>query len=233
MLLILSGQNSYDSLRTAGFHPRVHTFSNVGLGGALHARIAGLATRIIDAAAYEGVNMRALLSQQVVERSGEGSRVLEIGCGVGTLSQELAGAGLDVVGAVDSSRWMIERARARVPGVPFSVVNAADAGQVFSDPGVDVAIACMLAHELPRGAHYELLGNMLEATRERAGSVWIVDIDPSYSPSAAMRSGEPFIDEYLATFEETAVDVAGDELELEIFSVIPSRVRAYVLTRRQ
>ena len=231
MLLILSGQKKYDALRTAGFHPNVHTFSNIGIGGAIHASFAGFATRLIDTAAYNGVNMRELLSKEIVQRRGTDVRVLEIGCGVGTLTQELSKAGLDIVAAVDSSRWMINRARMRVPNVPFSVLNAADTGKTFANPGVDIAIACMLAHELPQNAHYELLGNMLKATRAVTGDVWIVDIDPSYTPSAMMLSGEPYILDYLGTFEDTIADVAKkNELTLEIVPIISSRVKAYVLS---
>ena len=36
----------------------IHTFGNMGLGGAFHAIMAPLATKIIDSAAYDGEDVR-------------------------------------------------------------------------------------------------------------------------------------------------------------------------------
>lgn len=227
MLLLLTTKNLYDDLRGAAHNPRVHNFGNMGWRGRLHAEVAAPATRLIDFAAYGDVNMRRVVAERMAAEH-PGARVLDVGCGVGTLSSELRDAGMQVVG-VDASAPMIEKATARVRDVPFFRMNAADiTARSFE---VDVAVACMLVHELPRGAHYELLDVLRTVTRQRRGQVWIVDIHPSYRPSKAMLTGEPYVLEYLATFEETLRDVAGDELDLATFSVIPDRVVAHVLAR--
>lgn len=38
--------------------PTIHTLGNVGLGGALHAALAPLSTKLIDVVAYEGQDVR-------------------------------------------------------------------------------------------------------------------------------------------------------------------------------
>ena len=44
---------------------RIRQFGNTGLGGWLHALVAPLATRIIDATSYSGVDVRALVEATV------------------------------------------------------------------------------------------------------------------------------------------------------------------------
>lgn len=50
-----------------------------------------------------------------------GRRVLDIGCGEGTFTAEIAGAGAEVVGA-DVAQAAIDRARRRHPGLDFRLV---------------------------------------------------------------------------------------------------------------
>src|SRR5690242_3463040 len=55
----------------------------------------------------------------------EGERILDLGCGTGTLSAEIAVKGARVTG-VDHSREMIESARAKYANVPFHVADGQD-----------------------------------------------------------------------------------------------------------
>lgn len=41
------------------FDYRIHTLGNVGFGGALHAALAPISTKIIDMVAYDGIDIRA------------------------------------------------------------------------------------------------------------------------------------------------------------------------------
>jgi hypothetical protein len=43
---------------------RIHTLGNVGFGGAFHAALAPLSTKLIDLAAYDGINIRAEVSKE-------------------------------------------------------------------------------------------------------------------------------------------------------------------------
>ena len=216
----------FDDLRTAAYHPKIHNFGNTGLGGRLHAAVAGFATDVIDFAAYSNKPLRPLLAEHIAQ-SRPGGRVVDVGCGVGTLTRELAKREMDVVG-IDASEEMIDVAKRDNPDVRFRVKNAADLG---TEDACDVAVACMLAHELPTAGHYELIGNMIDATRERRGEVWIADICPAYEPSDLMLSGEPYVLNYLSQFQQTVKTVCNAWLSLHVYDIVPDRVTVYRITR--
>lgn len=52
-----------------------------------------------------------------------GERILDLGCGTGQLSQQIADLGAEVIG-IDSSAEMIERSRANYPHLTFQVGDA-------------------------------------------------------------------------------------------------------------
>jgi ubiquinone/menaquinone biosynthesis C-methylase UbiE len=69
-----------------------------------------------------------------------GSRTLDLGCGEGRLSRDLAVLGHRMVG-LDASTAMVEAASAREPSIP---VCRADAARIpFADGTVDLVIAFM------------------------------------------------------------------------------------------
>lgn len=219
----------YNDIHTAPFHPQIHNLGNTGVGGILHARLASPATRAIDHIAYEGRNMRRELAESIA-RTRPNGLVVDVGCGVGTLTRELVGANLTVVAGIDASREMIAQAERELPGQTFTVLNAAALPDHFS--GMDVAVACMLVHELPHNAHADLIVAMLNATHAD-GEVWVVDIDPSYIPSPMMLTGEPYVQEYIRTFEDTLRQIASPEngLDLRIHTLIEKRVILYTIVK--
>jgi ubiquinone/menaquinone biosynthesis C-methylase UbiE len=93
--------------------PDIHTFGNMGFGGALHAAMAPIATHIIDVKAYGGVDVRKSISHELRELVDKtGARVADLCCGVGMSTRALESAFHDaefVVG-VDTSEEMISMA---------------------------------------------------------------------------------------------------------------------------
>jgi SAM-dependent methyltransferase len=222
------GTGVYTCVRTAPFHPAIHNLGNVGPLGSVHASGARFATWLIDQAAYRGRNMRREVAQGLAATLPSGARVLEVGCGVGTLTRELVRVDLAVVG-VDTSEEMLRVARRRVPAAELLCENGAD----VHTRRADVAICSMVFHELPRRAHVDVLEAMIAATDLAHGDVWLVDIDPAYEPSVQMLAGEPYVPEYLATINATLTRTAQQHsLECSSVAIVHGHVRGWVLSRR-
>lgn len=217
------------AVRQAPFDPRIHNLGNTGVGGFVHAKCAKFATDLIDARAYGGRNVRKELAQLMRQRKVPRVAV-EVGCGVGTLTQELVYVDYfsDIL-AVDTSRQMVNEARRRVQNVTFEVANGCD----LSNSSSGLAVASFVMHELPTEAHEDLLQTMLLATEGATdGQVWIADIELTYTPSRAMLAGEPYIAEYLANFNETIRRVAGGNgCHVSSLVLVANHVRVWVVER--
>lgn len=73
-------------------------------------------------------------------------KVLEVGCGLGHLLQNLSGQ-YDVYG-VDVNEWALEQARQNVPAGHFSIQNAQDLS-AFADGSFQIVIAKHVVEHLP------------------------------------------------------------------------------------
>jgi SAM-dependent methyltransferase len=222
------GTGVYTCVRTAPFHPAIHNLGNVGALGSVHASGAHFATWLIDQVAYRGRHMRREVAEGLAKTLPSRARVLEVGCGVGTLTRELVRVDLTVVG-VDTSEEMLEVARRCVPSAELLCENGAD----VQARRADAAICTMVFHELPCCAHVDVLEAMIAATELAQGDVWLVDIDPTYEPSAQMLAGEPYVPEYLATIDATLARTAEKHsLDCTSVAIVQGHVRTWVLTRR-
>jgi 2-polyprenyl-3-methyl-5-hydroxy-6-metoxy-1,4-benzoquinol methylase len=228
LTFLVPSYKDHNCIRTAPYHPAIHNFGNHGLLGRIHATCAQFATELIDRKAYDGRVMRRELAELLSSRRSEAHdvRLVEVGCGVGTLTEHLVRVPGFSVHAVDTSREMLRVARTRVSNATFELLNGADVGSLQ----VDVSVASMVMHELPKNAHEELLRSMAECVRGSSGEVWIVDIDPGYQPSWMMLSGEPYVTAYLEEFDDTVHRVS-DALgwACTSFPLIEGRVRGWVL----
>ncbi len=77
-----------------------------------------------------------------------GARVLELGCGTGQVTAELAARGAKVV-AVDRSSTMLDRARRRAPTAEFVKGDVIDRE---TEGGFDVVVLAFVLHELDDAA---------------------------------------------------------------------------------
>ena len=74
-----------------------------------------------------------------------GERILDLGCGTGALTAEIASRGAEVLG-VDGSEEMVSRARERFPALRFEVL---DARQLRFDAEFDAVFSNAVLHWIP------------------------------------------------------------------------------------
>jgi len=193
--------------------PRIHSFGNVGAGGMFHAMVAPIFTKGLDMFAYDDTDLRMLAALNIATRRAEQGltteRVVDIGCGTGASSRSLRAVWPEArVVALDTSAEMLKVARTlghadnRIKeGSPIEFVqgNAEYTGLRSHD--FDVVSVMFLMHEAPQAGRKSILA---EAQRllKPGGTLVICDIAREYTPSATMKSGEPYIDGYLANVEE-------------------------------
>src|SRR5215475_2539565 len=75
----------------------------------------------------------------------KGEPILDLGCGTGVLSAEIAGRGAQVLG-IDRSSEMIEQARSKFPALKFEVM---DARQLNFKEEFDAVFSNAVLHWIP------------------------------------------------------------------------------------
>jgi len=97
-----------------------------------------------------------------------GSRVLDMGCGQGFFSRQLAQAGAEVVGVDLSERQVANAARherEKPLGIEYIVMDATQVADRWGEGSFDMVTACMSLHDMPepgralKAAHRLLKGN--------------------------------------------------------------------------
>lgn len=131
-----------------------------------------------------------------------GERILDVGCGTGSLSAEIAAKGAEVLG-IDASLQMVEAARSAFPGVAFQQVDACDYGAetlfdgVFSNAALHwikppEQAARMMAKALKPGGRLVLeMGGRGNVAKIEAALLIVGGLleSPWYFPSLAEYSG--------------------------------------------
>lgn len=199
---------------------RIHSLGNIGIGGAVHAALAPMSTKLIDVLAYNGTDIRQLVSEELSQKiKSSNARVLDLCCGVGISTRALRSAfpGAQTVIGVDTSSQMISMAQFLTQHL--SVVKPlmqSDAGRglsmvcapatatfargnaertSFSEKSFDLVTIMYALHEAPATGREQILR---EAHRllEPGGTLAVIDIAAEYTPSPSMLAGEPYVLEY-------------------------------------
>jgi SAM-dependent methyltransferase len=185
----------FHTVETSPFHPKIHTLSNIGETGRIHASGAHIATKIIDLVAYQGRDIREEISHELRREVGDVS-VVDIGCSIGMFTHALWVAGFTKITGLDSSHEMLAFAMNRLD----ADINLALGNAGKSVPPADVYVCGFVMHELPAIARKAILQNTYQ-TLPKGGLLLVVDISTAYVPRDAMLKGEPFCEEYLKDFE--------------------------------
>jgi SAM-dependent methyltransferase len=96
------------------FNKNIHTLGNTGFFGAVHAAMAPTSTRLIDLLAYNGVDIRAKVAQELAQSFQNSKvRVLDMACGVGFSTRALRDAfpKAEMIVGIDTSPEMISMAK--------------------------------------------------------------------------------------------------------------------------
>ena len=175
------------------YDPRIHNFGNVGLGGQLHSLLAPYATRMIDNKCYNSVNIRQLIlskyNQEFYKNYEKLPKIIDLCCGTGTSTYT------NQLG-IDTSEAMINKAITSKTNTKFIIGNAENYGQ---EDEFDTATLMFAFHEMPNYAHHKIIKNAKKITKH---DIIIMDIDPKYSPSVLMLSGEPYLLNYKNTIHK-------------------------------
>lgn len=88
-------------------------------------------------------------------------RILDVGCGTGTLTATIADSGADVVG-IDAAEAMVEQARERYPDIEFEVADARE----YEPDAFDAVFSNAALHWIPGADHDAVLSMVAEALDE-------------------------------------------------------------------
>jgi len=208
LLLLLLTIHSSDSKNVPSkyyFDPRIHNFGNIGFGGRIHSIVAPYATKLIDEKCYNSVNIRQVIlsnyNQEFYNANERMPKLIDLCCGTGasTWNNQLG---------IDTSSQMIAQAKKiQRQCTQFLEGNAEDYGK---EDEFDAATIMFAFHEMPNYAHHKIINN---AKRITTRDILIVDIDPKYSPSKLMLSGEPYLLNYKKTIHTLLEEHQFSDLE--------------------
>jgi SAM-dependent methyltransferase len=211
------------------YDSRIHNFGNVGLGGQLHSLLAPYATTMIDNKCYNSVNIRQYIlskyNQDFYKNHEKLPKIIDLCCGTGTSTAP------NQLG-IDTSEHMISKAilsKAKKNQLSlkththtqFLIGNAENYGQPDE---FDTATIMFAFHEMPNYAHHKIIKNAKKITKH---DIIIMDIDPSYSPSKLMLSGEPYLLNYKATIHKLL-----EEHQFTYLEYIPNHVGLWVYSHK-
>ena len=166
------------------YDKNIHNLGNTGLGGFFHGFLYPIATKIIDFKAYNSVNIREEIYNNL------DGKILDLCCGAG-FSTKKGNFG------IDTSREMLTFAKIYNRGSTYEFGNAETFGEYKN---YDITTCFFSFHEMPSYAHRNIISNAMRITKNK---IIIVDISTDYKPSKLMLAGEPYVEDYIQSIDST------------------------------
>jgi ubiquinone/menaquinone biosynthesis C-methylase UbiE len=113
------------------------------------------------------------LREKIVKEIQSHSRVLDIACGTGTLSLELAKMNHEVTG-IDLSQDMLKKALKKTKNDNVTFICGDATKLPFGDNSFDVSIITLALHDMPEAIRLKVLKEMKRVTRKE-GKIIIAD----------------------------------------------------------
>jgi len=96
------------------------------------------------------------IKEQIAEHTQSGNKVLDLGCGTGTLAQMCIEQGAEVTG-VDANSGMLEVAKRNSPSANYLNVSLSNLDEHFSDESFDIILSTLAFSELTRAERVHVM----------------------------------------------------------------------------
>jgi len=113
------------------------------------------------------------IKQQIAEHTHPGNRVLDLGCGTGTLAQMCIERGAQVTG-VDANSGMLEVAKRNSPSANYLNISLSNLDEHLKDESFDIILSTLAFSELTRAERVHVLKQIKRILRN-GGKVLIGD----------------------------------------------------------
>jgi len=231
-------------------YPKIHTFGNTGLLGAIHAALAPLETKLIDFSAFFGENVRITIAKGLRQNIGK-ANVLDLCFCIGMSTRPLQGACQDaaVILGVNTSKDMIEMAELRSSDLEpakflldnpkyafygscsphFLIGNAEETNLPWET--FDLVTIMYSFDEVPHHGHYQVLTKACHLLADSC-TLAVIDIRPNYEPSPTMLAGEPHVLENKVNNQKQLIAIL-KFVNLRYEEVVAGHVGLWTLTRKK
>ncbi len=113
------------------------------------------------------------IKRQIADHTNPGDRVLDLGCGTGTLAQMCIERGAEVTG-VDANGGMLEVAKRNSPSANFLNISLSNLDEHLEDESFDIILSTLAFSELTRAERLHVL-QQIKRTLKKEGKVLIGD----------------------------------------------------------
>jgi ubiquinone/menaquinone biosynthesis C-methylase UbiE len=113
------------------------------------------------------------IKQEISEHAKPGDKVLDLGCGTGTLAQMCIEQGAEVTG-VDANSGMLEVAKRNSPSANYLNISLSNLDEHYSDESFDIILSTLAFSELTRAERVHVM-KQIKKILKTGGKVLIGD----------------------------------------------------------